>query len=254
MRVAVCLSGQLRDYKGCYESLFDNIILPTNADLYVRAWDWSSKKKVGLAKKKFQRTGGIVTAGLEFPHIDANTKYAHRQTVDGNKDEFLQMYKPHKYKFASCEDFLSDNDFSSLYEKRLGQKKAQINRMMCMLYSISRCFNMLNFSEYDIIFRCRTEINYKEKIKEKYLNQAMKGNLIIPHGSDSGGCQDAFAFGPPDQMWIYSSLYHYVKKYSEIDSIKRAWPETMLKHHLTVNNARIKRVKFPMTLRGVNYD
>jgi hypothetical protein len=231
MRVAVCLSGQLRDYKGCYESLFDNIILPTNADLYVYAWDWNYHR-------------------LNFGVEPTTTRYV----INGTKDEFLQMYKPHKYKFTSCEDFLSDNDFSSLYEKRLGQKKAQINRMMCMLYSISRCFNMLNFSEYDIIFRCRTEINYKEKIKEKYLNQAMKGNLIIPHGSDSGGCQDVFAFGPPDQMWIYSSLYHYVKKYSEIDSIKRAWPETMLKHHLTVNNARIKRVKFPMTLRGVNYD
>ena len=82
----------------------------------------------------------------------------------------------------------------------------------------------------------------------------MRGNLIIPHGLDSGGYQDSFAFGPPDQMWIYSSLYNYVKKYLEVDGIERAWPETMLKHHLTVNNARIKRVKFPMTLRGHNYN
>jgi hypothetical protein len=120
-----------------------------------------------------------------------------------------------------------------------------------MLYSISKCFDMLDFNAYDVIFRCRTEIKYREKINEEHLNLAINGNLIIPHGLDSGGYQDSFAFSSPDQMSIYSSLYRYIEKYSERG--QNVHPESMLKHHLTINPAKVQRIKFPMMLRGGDY-
>ena len=171
MKVAVCLSGQLRSWKDCHESLFNNIIHPTDADLYVYAWDWNHSRC-----KKYE----IHPVTKRF---DIN---------DGTTDEFLNIYKPRKYKFVSCEDFLTNSNFGTLYSNNLlhqypDDDRFALDRMMCMFYSISKCFNMLDFSAYDVIFRCRTEINYKEKINEDHLSLAINGNLIIPHGLDSRG-------------------------------------------------------------------
>ena len=39
MKVAVCISGQLRSFRRTYKSLLDNLIHPNSADVFVHAWD-----------------------------------------------------------------------------------------------------------------------------------------------------------------------------------------------------------------------
>ena len=229
MKAAVCLSGQLRNFKGCYQSLYDNIIQPMNADLFVYGWHFSDKDSRGF-------------------YIGKNDDVTQRFAENGSEEEFLKLYSPTAYKFEKCSSFLEKQKFNFIYKA----PETSVERMKCMLYTNFKCFNMVNLTDYDVIFRCRTEIAYNRKITVRDLLLVIEENLVIPYGTDGrGGYQDSFAFGSPDLMSIYSSLYHCVESYS--DKGEMVHPEHMLKYHLTTGNAPIKRVDFPMMLRGKEY-
>jgi len=229
MKAAVCLSGQLRNFKGCYQSLYDNIIQPTKADLFVHAWHFSPKETDSF-------------------YVNIGDDITKRFMENGTEEEFLSLYKPKKYKFEECSEFLKNKRFVM----RRKAPETNVERMMCMLYNISKCFNMLDPSGYDVVFRCRTEITYDRKINQEDLSVSLKGGLVIPHGTDGrGGYQDSFAFGSPNVMSIYASLYHYIQEYSNQGEMTH--PEYMLKYHLAKNNAKVERIDFPMRLRGKLY-
>ena len=232
MRAAVCLSGQLRNFKDCYESLFENIIRPTNADVYVYAWKFSPSN--------FQKDN-----------------VTQRFSENGTEEEFLDLYKPAGYHFTSCDKYLEV--VRDLLAKRsyLRENKApetSVERMMCMLYTNSKCLSLLpknSVDEYDVVFRCRTEITYDRKITDEDLNSE---NLVIPYGTDGrDGYQDSFAFGSKELMTTYMSLYHYVPVYANAHFGQMVHPEHLLKYHLTKENIPVKRIDFPMKLRGKRY-
>ena len=58
MKVAVCLSGQLRSFKKSRDSLFKNIIEPTNADLFVYGWDFEKQEKNNVTSR-FSEDGTV---------------------------------------------------------------------------------------------------------------------------------------------------------------------------------------------------
>lgn len=229
MKAAICLSGQLRNFKDCYESLLENIIRPTNADVYVYAWNFSPSS---------------------FQKDNVTQRFAE----NGTEEEFLDLYKPVIHKFECCDKWLeSINKYVLSPKNHYAKNKApetNIERMMCMLYTSSSCFRIVDKKvDYDIVFRCRTEITYERKISTEDLTG---GNLVIPHGTDGrGGYQDSFAFGPPDLMNIYTSLYHYVPIYANQGEMVH--PEHLLKYHLTRQKAPVQRIDFPMKLRGRRY-
>ncbi len=229
MKAAVCLSGQLRNFKDCYQSLYDNIIQPTNADLFVYGWNFSDKDTHGF-------------------YIGKGNDVTQRFAENGSEEEFLKLYNPTAHNFEKCSSFLEKQKFN-LTNKA---PETSVERMMCMLYTNFKCFNMLNPFDYDVIFRCRTEITYNRKVSVRDLLLAIEKKLVIPYGTDGrGGYQDSFAFGSPELMSVYSSLYHCVERYS--DKGEMVHPEHMLKYHLTTGNVPIKRINFPMMLRGKEY-
>ena len=101
----------------------------------------------------------------------------------------------------------------------------------------SKCLSLLpklrrSQDEYDVVFRCRTEITYDRKITDEDLNSE---NLVIPYGTDGrGGYQDSFAFGPRELMTTYMSLYHYVPVYANAHYGQMVHPEYLLKHHQVI--------------------
>jgi hypothetical protein len=66
MRVAVCISGELRTYKENYESLKKNILDPYDADVFLSSWNTTS----------------------------AQDKYNNKITLPISKRELLDLYKP----------------------------------------------------------------------------------------------------------------------------------------------------------------
>lgn len=91
---------------------------------------------------------------------------------------------------------------------------------------------------YDVYVKCRPDIQFDGKIDLK----AEPGVCYIPEGNDfRGGVNDQFAYGCYDVMKVYYYLYLSYKEYFN-QGIK-FHPEAYLKHHLTVNNIRIERVK-----------
>ena len=220
MKVAVCLSGQLRSFKRSYESLYNNIIEPTEADVYVYAWNFETKE---------------------------NNEVTKRFSEDGSIEELLNLYSPKECILEDCERFLSDKNFD--FPTKAPETIA--DRMMCMFYTNLKCYEQAGQNDYDIIFRCRTEIEYERPISTDDLNMAQE-RLIIPKGLDGrDGYQDSFAFGTSENMKTYSSVYDKIPEYSD-DNIM-IHPEFILKHHLKQNKVPIERIEFPMLLRGKRY-
>ena len=247
MRTAVCLSGQFRNFKDCYQSLYDNIIQPTNADLFVYGWSFSDKKASGRDKIK----GRVYHSHPVLPYV-WNTKHkddpTQRFVENGSEEEFLKLYNPTEYKFEECLAFLKTNKFD--FPNKAPETSAE--RMMCMFYTNFKCFNMIDPTDYDVIFRCRTEITYNRKVSVRDLLSVIEKKLVIPYGLDGrGGYQDSFAFGSPELMSMYSSLYYRIESYAAKGEMVH--PEHMLKYHLTTMNVPVKRIDFPMRLRGVPY-
>jgi len=38
MKIALCISGQMRTYKDCYELLYENILVPLKPDVFIHTW------------------------------------------------------------------------------------------------------------------------------------------------------------------------------------------------------------------------
>ena len=220
MRVAVCLSGQLRNFKGSYDSLYSNIIQPTNADLFVYAWNFETKEDNEITK---------------------------RFSEDGSLQEFLSLYRPIDYTFDDCEEFLLNKNFD--FPTKAPETIA--DRMMCMFYTNLKCYEKVDKNKYDIIFRCRTEITYERPVQQEELNKACV-SLIVPNGLDGrNGYQDSFAFGSVENMGMYNSVYNNIETYSN-DNIM-IHPEYILRYHLEENKVPVERINFPMFLRGKRY-
>ena len=220
MKVAVCLSGQLRSFKKSRDSLFKNIIEPTNADLFVYGWDF---------EKQVQNN---VTS---------------RFSEDGTLEEFIDSYKPKSIILEDCDEFLSGKSFD--FPTKSPETSAE--RMMCMFYTNMKCFEQVNNEKYDIVFRCRTEIEYERAITQEELELAYS-NLVIPYGLDGrGGYQDSLAFSSPYYMNFYNSVYNHIRYYARNNITIH--PEYILKYHISYNNLPVERIDFPMLLRGRQY-
>ena len=114
-----------------------------------------------------------------------------------------------------------------------------------------QCYQQINKENYDVVFRCRTEIEYERPITNEELEISYT-NLVIPKGLDGrGGYQDSFAFGSVEDMNVYNSVYNNVEYYAKNGIMVH--PEYILRYHLDYNNVPVNRIDFPMLLRGKKY-
>ena len=220
MKVAVCLSGQLRSFVRSRDSLFKNIIDPTDADLFVYGWDFEKRNENDVTK---------------------------RFSEDGTVEEFLELYRPKSFILESCDEFLKDKSFSF----RTKAPETSAERMMCMFYTNMQCYQQINNESYDVVFRCRTEIEYERPVTNEELEMSYT-SLVIPKGLDGrDGYQDSFAFGSVEDMKVYNSVYNNIEHYAKNGIMIH--PEYILRYHLDCNNVPFNRIDFPMLLRGKKY-
>jgi len=219
MKVALLLSGQIRNINECFESINKNILSPYNPDVYIETWNYD------------------------------NVIYDHRGEIinnDSSINDIIDMFNPKN---------ISVEDFNSFYCNKIKQVANEIvppfpetkpQNVLFQYYKIYKCFKQIYEPEYyDFIIRSRFDLSFDYFVD---LHSLTKG-LYIPYGWDHReGINDLLAFGDWRSMELYCSLYENITQYMNDGCIVH--PEYILKYHLNKMNIQPQRPFIKYYLRN----
>lgn len=211
MKVALLLSGQFRNGKECYPSIYENLIKHYDVDVFIAYY-------------------------YEQPDVTF--------------DELTELYKPkyivyEKYNQELIDKFNLTNNFlhytestpSSLCKMWYGNE---------MVKNIKQKYEKDFGVKYDVVIKCRFDVEILNKVEIKLPDN----QIYIPIGWDHmDGVNDLFAYGDSNSMNHYLSAYHSIDGF--INEGRFLHPEMLLKAHLLRGNMMILRFPLPMKLRDM---
>lgn len=209
MKIALCFSGQVRDFLVTKRS-FQRLILSQlrGHDLYFFA--------------HYPSADGIDPArlGLTFSDvlIEDESKVVSPLPVQGRHQ--VESRKWHK-----------GNSFRSFYLQL---------RSLYFANWLRQTFEERNGFLFDWVFRCRFEsLFFGEKLED--LERLDPRNIYIPRHDNHYGFNDRFAFGAGELMDVYSSRYNHFASYEE--QANGMHPELFLKWVLDRSLVRVDRTR-----------
>jgi hypothetical protein len=222
MKVALILTGHMRDWEDFFPTIKQEILDRYNPDVYISSFN--------------HNLDSIREYDTEEGHI-----------IDDRKDDLeyfniakiLEYYKPKKYIFRD-DNYQLDFKFNTISIERIPREWAERN--ILSWHTVYLSLELINLEDYDIIIRARPDV-YVRNIK-LYRNE----NLVIPDLCvDPGPCTineglyPDFAYGNSKYMQKYLATYEklqemhskgltdisvremtlmdYVKKYIGLDNI-----------------------------------
>lgn len=234
MKVAVCLSGQLRWVEECYKEINNKIIAPNNADVFIHSWYSDT-----LADKVFTEHG--------------QNSLFYKGQLQKNADKLaVKLYKPLNSIFEEQKDFsdLSKNIDISPYST------PAINQFS-MFYSIFKCNQLKKQHEidnkfiYDAVIRCRFDLQPYQNFKaENFDLNVINAKSDCRHTSYC--INDHFAISNSKNMDVYSDTYNYLIKYYSEDK-EPFCPEILLGYGLRYDQTRKVDVKLHNFATSIKY-
>tara|TARA_Y100001938_G_C8087182_1_gene432780 strand:+ start:1308 stop:2087 length:780 start_codon:yes stop_codon:yes gene_type:complete len=196
LRIALCLSGLIRDFGNSGASYNEFLCKDYNTDVFIHTWNNNSE-------------------------VNKNTRFSSSpKLVDPvDKERFFKEIFTHANIKLQLENFDSDWNFRRQYGNDASPRTTAI-----MYYSVYKS-NLLkktkevdeNF-KYDVVIRSRMDFLLKEKIPKKELEVVCSDKNIVYVGQNSccegkglydgsRGVVDQFAFGSSQAMDVYSNCY-----------------------------------------------
>jgi hypothetical protein len=217
MKVALLLSGALRDGYLYYDLLHKNLLSKYDIDIFISySYDYT-ESDIPIA------------AELEDLYKPKMLRYL--------------MYPNNLYEnITKCLEYpcLSDVRVDNFIKMANGLK--EVNMLKCV-------WEELNNFKYDVVIRTRFDLQIIDEINLKLPNNS----IHIPIGWDNlDGYNDLFAYGDSESMDYYCSLYDNLINY--IDMGIPIHPEYMLKFHLNKGNSNIYRFPLKLKLREMIVD
>ena len=222
MKIAVCISGQPRNFKQSYISLKTHLLDKYNCNVYFHTW----------------KDNNFESTNFGF----GNNNYL--LTNDDYKD-LIELYQPKKYILEQPIIFDASGYKCPIWRQPL-------NNTLSMFYSLYKSFQLIEHN-YDYVIRTRFDIDYS-----KFNLEFPEEGIILPEWNTDirvkhRGYYDIFALGKYNDMKIYSTLFSNIIPYITNDEdiityLSGGWPgqdsplrnEYLLKWHLTKNNIKVK--------------
>ena len=205
MKVAFVFSGVIRDLNRTTE-IFQRKIEEFNADVYASFWDIENPED-GDTIKNFKNN-------FKPNHLEIESWNSFKKST---WDIIKQEYQAPRDLFEPGQVNIRDGNFFSMW------------------YKVWRAnmLTKLNPEPYDVVVRLRTDL-----ILSDWFTPKINEFLNIPHGTvwiqnwlNCYGPHDFLAYGSPEIMDIYSSVYHYLNRYVK-EGVYMYIPENTLRHHL----------------------
>lgn len=203
MKVAICISGQLRTFKECLPSQFKNLIEPLQADVFIHCWD-----KLGETHKSTQ-----------IPH---NPQSALRSSQSITYDLLEKHYTP---RAALIEPF-SNTFYDQIGPVQVPSELREAEPMrykgaLPMAYGMKECLKLKQHAEttdnqtYDLVVRLRPDAKVLSPIPDHCLQHTQTlWWSTWPDLKQGVQVSDKLAFSASSNMDYYLSLY---------DSLETHW-------------------------------
>jgi hypothetical protein len=240
MKVAVCISGQPRNYEQGYHELKKWFLDKYDCDVFLHTW---------------KDTNSTMGGGHKF-----STPVEYQFTED-DYNQILELYNPVNHHFQKPIPF--DNKG---VEGHLGYK---LHNILSGYYSVYACNKLLLDSDkdYDLVIRTRFDLQFTDYISPEceFLTDITQLDPncvnVFQYPLDNGyptrvsEVDDLFAIGSMEVMDTYSNCFSSMIKYIYMDEDYSQWldevvdenpdklcPESLLKYHLISNNIEINYV------------
>lgn len=199
MKVALFLTGYMRNWETHFPNINREIIKKYNTDVYISSYSYSELYK-----------------GSEIIQVDTQ--------------KLIDQYQPKRYLFREKE---------TLPEFKFKEDGLEINgrewsyRILKQWYTIYLGLSLFNPEDYDVVVKCRSDFSTKNfKIKQNK-------DIVVPAWKvHPGPCEpdesyiDYFAYGRGKYMREYFQLYEYVKEMHENDWGDISLGETLIRSYI----------------------
>jgi len=229
MKIALCISGELRDYYNYIDNIFDTIINKYDTDVFLHTWNHDSdkvKNAINLYKpvKYLAEDFSAEKVIYSKKWLDVNNERIDKTDIKYDLANVGMVGKPQNI-FSMYYSIFKSNELKKEYE------------------------NENNF-KYDIVLKFRPDLEFEFEFDFNIDNDI----LILPYTVCHYGVCDHFAYGTSEMMDKYCDVWLNIEKYIENDDFPKNGPgggmnpETLLRYHL--RNIRFKQIKFKYKLRG----
>jgi hypothetical protein len=234
MKVAVCISGQPRNYEQGFKELKKWFLNKYDCDVYIHTW---------------YDTKSVFETGHDY--LEKKT-YSFTQN---DYDKILKLYKPKAYEFQKPITF----DETGITGSHLPYK---LNNILSAAYSIHSCYNLVRESgiEYDYIIRYRFDLQFTKYVSPKCIflkdisqldpnkYNCFKYPDIDGFPQRTSEIDDQFIVSGPQIADIYSDYFSYILNYIYMDAEYGEWlttvtstadktvAESLLKWHVVLKN------------------
>lgn len=222
MKIAICISGQPRNFKQSYESLKKYFLNKYDCDIYFHTW----------------KINNFESTNFGF----GNNQYS---LTENDYIELIELYQSKKY-------VLEQPIIFDASEYKCPIWRQPLNNTLSMFYSLYKSFQLVE-EKYDYVVRTRFDIDYS-----KFNLELPQEGIILPEWNTDirvkdRGYYDVFAIGKQQDMIVYSQTFSNIISYITNDeqflySLSGGWPgqdsplrnEYLLKYHLIKNNITVK--------------
>ena len=211
LKIALCISGQLRNFKDSFNSLKSNTnIFEHDVDIYVHTWN-----NVGSRFPSFTHLNSSLSGKFLNAYYNLTIRYK-------NPEQYIKKHYPNLFKlfnnsrqadFQELSDFYHTNniviDDEDLFKGKTNQYK--------MFYKMFQCNDSIKDKHFDIVIRIRPDLSIKNFTFDfyKYLSDSKSKNIIyIPSGFTSAAffgkpieVTDTLAIGIPEIINIYTNVF-----------------------------------------------
>ena len=236
MKIAICISGQPRNYEEGFYELKKWFLDRYDCDVYIHTWKDT--------KSSFELSHNF-------------TQKRHYNFVEEDYSRILELYQPKDYFFQK--PIIFDEN------KITGDLGVSLNTILSQSYSIQQSFNLANQSgiEYDLVIRYRFDLQFTDYVspeciflKDLTKVDPNKFNCFSYQHGDRGHFRpvevdDLFNVGSMEVMKIHSQIFSNILYYTFINPEYVDWlvkgcgnpdpyaSETYIKFHLIKNNIPI---------------
>ncbi len=215
MKIAICFSGSLRQFKTCYGSFKKNILDANDcdADIFVSTW----KSKIEHFKKPVLDEGTFKEMlELYNPAYVSRESYGQAKRMELYEESRISEFQKQAKNFHKCQGVHKGPKCRFCGHQIIHNQVGQLYNIW-KVNELRKEYEKTN-GKYDLVIRTRFDNYFFDNLTDSMVEQALNGRIWIPYGFDDlprygGGVNDQFAIGTPEAMDVYCDMYPNIYKY-----------------------------------------
>lgn len=197
MKIAVCLSGHMRDFDRKFASLHECLVRDNDADFFIHTWEtfgYSVNNPGSMAQ--YGRDG----FDRRSPRIDSTHVHDLYNPVSLVVEDF-EKFEPAINREASY--------FTRRREGTRVENLISLHRKIFLTDRLRQDYEEMSGVRYDVVVRARPDLLYEREVRFDEHDLSL---VTTPEELSFGVVSDAFAFGAPDVMTRFCGFYPRMKE------------------------------------------